>query len=193
MYKIELLNFFFSFEIMFTVGSTFPKMELDACVSLTPNQEFAKISTHAHSEKNQWLVIFFYPKDFTSVCFSELHHFNQRITEFEERDAQVMSVSTDSAVSHLAWRKENDTMNGLAFPMLADEDKKLSQELGIMSKVAPLVLRATYIVDEKGIIRWMSVYDLGIGRNIDEVLRVLDALQVGKSCPADWRKGQETV
>ena len=139
------------------------------------------------------VVFFFYPKDFTFVCPTEIAEFNKSYDEFRDRDAVLIGASTDSEFVHLAWRRDHDDLRGLKFPMLADTSKSLAEELGILQSDEKIAYRVTYIVDPEGIIRWVSVYDLSVGRNVKEVLRVLDALQTDELCPCNWQKGENTL
>jgi peroxiredoxin (alkyl hydroperoxide reductase subunit C) len=136
--------------------------------------------------------VFFWPKDFTFVCPTEIAEFAKKNADFVERDAQVLGGSTDSEFVHLAWRKDHEDLKGLPFPMLADIRKDLSGALGILNEEG-VAKRATFIVDPQGVIRFASVTDMSVGRNVDEVLRVLDALQTDELCPCNWQPGQETL
>jgi alkyl hydroperoxide reductase subunit AhpC len=176
---------------MLTVGDRLPHFELTACVSTQEGKEFAKKRHDSHGEK--WLVLFFWPMDFTFVCPTEIAEFGHRFAEFEERGAQVLGASTDSHYVHLAWRKDHPDLRQLPFPMLADTKRELSEALGILHKEDGVALRATFLVDPEGVIRFASVNDLSAGRSVEEVLRVLDALQTGELCPVGWRRGQKTL
>ena len=113
--------------------------------------------------------------------------------EFADRDAQVLGGSTDSQFVHRAWRLDHNELRDLPFPMLADVKQELSSALGILDRDAGVCQRATFIVDPDGVIRFVSVNDLSVGRNPEEVLRVLDALQTDELCPCNWHKGEETI
>lgn len=141
----------------------------------------------------KYVVFFFYPKDFTFVCPTEISEFNKSTSDFKDRDTVLIGASTDSEFVHLAWRNDHADLKGLKFPMLADTSKSLAEELGILEANEKIAYRATFIVDPQGIIRWVSVYDLNVGRNVQEVLRVLDALQTDELCPCNWKKGEETI
>ncbi len=131
--------------------------------------------------------------DFTFVCPTEIAEFGKRNADFAERDAQVLGASTDTHFVHLAWRRSHEDLRDLPFPMLADTKRELAQALGILHKDAGVALRATFIVDPEGVIRWVCVNDLSVGRNVAEVLRVLDALQTDELCPCNWQKGEPTL
>ena len=176
---------------MLTVGDKFPEFKLKGVVSTDLKHAFQDLTQSTYSGK--WLVLFFWPKDFTFVCPTEIKAFGDLNAEFQDRDAQVLGVSTDSEFVHLAWRQHHEDLTALPFPMLADIKRELSEELGILDKQEGVCLRATFIVDPEGIIRFVSVNDLSVGRNPQEVLRVLDALQTDELCPCNWQKGEATL
>lgn len=176
---------------MLGVGDKFPKFNVKATVSTDIKTAFQDVSNETY--KGKWLVVFFWPKDFTFVCPTEIAAFGELNGEFKDRDAQVLGASTDSEFVHLAWRQHKEELNKLPFPMLADIKRELSQELGILDPNEGVAQRATFIVDPDGIIRFTMVTDLSVGRNPKEVLRVLDALQTDELCPCNWNKGEETL
>ena len=176
---------------MIGVGQIFPGYSLEACVSLEKGKEFKTISKGDFAGK--WQVIFFWPMDFTFVCPTEIAAFGKLNAEFADRDAQVLGASTDSHFVHHAWRKDHEDLRDLPFPMLADTKRTLTSELGILDPNAGVAQRVTYIVDPEGIVRFVMVTDLSVGRNPEEVLRVLDALQTDELCPCNWKKGEETL
>lgn len=176
---------------MLTVGDKFPEFSLKATVSNELSTAFQTITHNDYADK--WKVVFFWPKDFTFVCPTEIAEFGRLNGEFQERDAQVLGASTDSEFVHLAWRVHKPELSELPFPMLADIKRELSEALGIVDKDEGVAQRATFIVGPEGIIRFVSVTDLNVGRNVPEVLRVLDALQTDELCPCNWQKGQETL
>lgn len=176
---------------MLGIGEKFPEFKLQACVSRDAGKEFAEIGSA--QIKGSWAVMFFWPLDFTFVCPTEIAEFNKEYKHFQAREAKLFGLSADSQFVHLAWRNNHDDLKDLKFPMLADYNKELSRELGILSKENQAPLRATFIVDPEGIIRWVSVNDLSVGRNVKEVLRTLDALQTDELCPCNWEKGQKTL
>ncbi len=176
---------------MLTVGDKLPSFDLQAVVSLKQGQEFANLTDQSHPGK--WRVLFYWPMDFTFVCPTEIAEFGKRNGDFAERDAQVLGASTDTHFVHLAWRRSHEDLRELPFPMLADTKRELAQALGILHKDAGVALRATFIVDPEGVIRWVCVNDLSVGRNVAEALRVLDALQTDELCPCNWQKGEPTL
>jgi alkyl hydroperoxide reductase subunit AhpC len=173
------------------IGEQFPEFSVPAVVSLEKGKEFATISNK--NIKGKWAVVFFYPMDFTFVCPTEIAEFNRELDDFKDRDAVVLGASTDSHYVHLAWRNQHPDLKDLKFPLLADNKKDLSEALGILHPVDKVALRATYIVDPDGIVRWVSVNDLKVGRNVKEVLRTLDALQTDELCPCNWEQGEDTL
>jgi len=175
---------------MLTVGNKLPEFDLQAVVSLDPGKEFERL-THA-SHPGKWKVLFLWPMDFTFVCPTEIAEFGRRNADFADRDAQVLGASTDTHFVHLAWRKDHPDLRALPYPMLADTKRELSSALGVLHEDG-VPLRATFIVDPDGVIRHVSVNDLSVGRNVEEVLRVLDALQTDELCPCNWKKGDATL
>lgn len=179
-----------------SVGSEFPQFSKKAVIAIdvdAPGKEFGDITNDIHTGSEQWMVMFWWPKDFTFVCPTEIAEFNRNYSEFSDRDTQLVGASTDSEYVHAAWRKDNKDLRSLRFPMLADTSKSLAAELGILEAEEKVAYRATFIVDPQGIVRWVSVNDLNVGRNVQEVLRVLDALQTDELCPCNWKKGDKTL
>lgn len=172
---------------MLSVGQKLPAFNLKAAVSNDINTAFTDVTEKSYAGK--WLVLFFWPKDFTFVCPTEIAEFGKMNKDFADRDAQVLGASTDSEFVHLAWRQHKEELNALPFPMLADIKRELSQSLGILDPVEGVAQRATFVIDPEGIIRFVMVTDLSVGRNVKEVLRVLDALQTDELCPCNWQKG----
>jgi Peroxiredoxin len=176
---------------MLTVGDRFPQFELKAVVSRDPASAFTTIDNA--SDAGKWKVVFAWPKDFTFVCPTEIAAFGKLNGDFNDRDAVVYGLSTDSEFVHLAWRQHHADLHDLPFPMLADIKRELSEALGILDKTEGVCLRATFIVDPEGVIRFVSVNDLSVGRNPAEVMRVLDALQTDELCPCNWQKGEPVL
>jgi peroxiredoxin (alkyl hydroperoxide reductase subunit C) len=176
---------------MLSVGDKFPQFNVKATVSSRLDTAFTAIDNATYA--GQWLVVFFYPKDFTFVCPTEIAAFGKLNREFADRGAQVLTGSTDSEFVHLAWRQHKDELRDLPFPMLADVKRELTGALGILDKAEGVAQRATFIVDPEGVIRFVYVTDLSVGRSPEEVLRVLDALQTDELCPCNWQKGEDTL
>lgn len=175
---------------MLTVRDRFPEFSLKATVSEDMDNAFETVTHESYPGK--WKVVFFWPKDFTFVCPTEIAEFGRLNDEFADRDAQVLGCSVDNEFVHLAWRKDHSDLKGLPFPMLSDLNKDLSSTLGILDEEG-VAKRATFLVDPQGIIRFASVTDMNVGRNVNEVLRVLDALQTDELCPCNWQRGEETL
>ncbi|HZH03148.1 MAG TPA: peroxiredoxin [Myxococcaceae bacterium] len=176
---------------MLTIGDKLPQFKLQAAVSLEKGKEFKEITDKTYAGK--WQVVFFWPMDFTFICPTEIAEFGRRNNDFKDRDAQILGASTDTHFVHLAWRQNHPDLKNLPFPMLADTKRELSSAFGVLHKQDGVALRATFIVDPEGVIRWASVNDLSVGRNVDEVLRTLDALQTDELCPCNWKQGEETL
>lgn len=176
---------------MLTIGDTLPEFRLQAVVDRKPGQEFAEIT--GASLRGKWAVLFFWPMDFTFVCPTEIAEFGRREKDFADRGAKLLGASTDTHYVHLAWREQHPDLRELPLPMLADTKRELSTALGILHREDGVPLRATFIVDPEGVIRHVSVNDLSVGRNVDETLRILDALQTGGLTPCGWRKGDKTL
>ncbi len=176
---------------MLTVGDKFPSFDLNAVVDIDPAKAFERITDQ--SNKGKWKIVFFWPKDFTFVCPTEIAAFGKLNGDFNDRDAVVYGASIDSEFVHLAWRQNHADLKDLPFAMLADIKRELSSALGILDRQEGVAMRATYIVDPDNIIRFASVTDLNVGRNTQEVLRVLDALQTDELCPCNWQKGQDVL
>jgi peroxiredoxin (alkyl hydroperoxide reductase subunit C) len=175
---------------MLTVGDRLPDFKVPATVSRDKGKEFREVTNKDF--KGKWLVLFFWPKDFTFVCPTEIAEFGKKTKAFAERDAVVLGGSTDNEFSHLAWRNAHADLKDLPFPMI-HLTPKLAEALGVIHPAAGVALRATFVVDPDGIIRFVSVNDLSVGRNVNEVLRTLDALQTDELCPCNWEKGQPTL
>lgn len=194
---------------MLTIGDRFPDFNLVAVKGgpdglAGPGETFEEISKNFDPEKSftyissesdpeKWKVIFFWPKDFTFVCPTEVIEYDRFFQDFLDRNAVLYGCSTDSEFAHLFWRVYHKELQHISIPLLSDMDRKLSETLGILDKKMKVDLRATFIVDPAGIIRWVSVHDLSVGRNPKEALRVLDALQTGELCVANWEKGDPTI
>ncbi len=176
---------------MLGIGQRFPDFNLKAVTGTDLKTAFTEVSNKTYAGK--WLVVFFYPKDFTFVCPTEIKGFNELSRQFKDRDAQVLGVSTDSEFVHLAWKQQNEDLKNLDFPLLSDLNRDLSSKLGILDEKEGVAQRATYIVDPEGIIRFVYVTDASVGRSPKEVLRILDGLQTDELCPCNWEPGQETI
>lgn len=175
---------------MLTVGDTFPEYDLTACVSLDAERAFAQIDHKTYEGK--WRVVFFWPKDFTFVCPTEIAAFGRLHGEFADRDAQVLGVSGDSEFVHHAWRRGHEDLRELPFPMLADPRHELMRACGVEGHDG-YAQRAVFLVDPHHQIQFAMVTAGSVGRNPKEVLRVLDALQTDELCPCNWTRGEATL
>ena len=173
---------------MLTVGDRFPEFTAQSC---TGSDEGSLKAIDNGTYEGKWKVYFFYPKDFTFVCPTEIADFNRRLEDFADRDVQVVGGSGDNEYSHLAWCRSHDDLRDLRYPLIAAG--KLARELGILEPGEGVCLRATYLVDPQGVIQWASANNLNVGRNVDEVLRVIDAVQSDELCPCNWHKGDATL
>ena len=175
---------------MIVPGSRLPEFKTQACVNIEKGKEFQRISSKDYPGK--WLVLYSYPKDFTFVCPTEIVEFDNKLQAVADRDAVVLGGSTDNEHSHLAWRLAHADLKKLRHPLLF-LSPAIATQLGILHPEDGVALRATIIVDPEGIVRYASANDLSVGRNVDEVLRVLDGLQTDELCPCNWKKGEATL
>ena len=176
---------------MSLVRKKFPNITVDAISFMGDNLRINVLEEAVNNKKK--VVLFWYPKDFTFVCPTEISEFDKAHEDFANKNTVLIGASTDSEFVHLGWRNAHPDLRGLQHPMLADTSKSLSEELGILNDDEKICYRATFIIDPKGIVRWVSVNDLSVGRNVGEVLRVLDALQTEKLTPCNWHKGEKTL
>ncbi|MBI3032540.1 peroxiredoxin [Candidatus Woesearchaeota archaeon] len=167
------------------VGQMVPTFDVEAYV----DGQIKKISLNDYQGK--WVVLFFYPLDFTFVCPTEIKGFAAASGDFKAANAEVLAASTDSAHSHKAWFQRD--MVQVKFPVLADTNHALSRAFGVLIEDKGIALRGTFIIDPEGVLKYMVVSDLNVGRSVQETLRVLKALQTGGLCPIDWKPGQDTL
>ena len=178
---------------LISIGESFPSYSKKAVVSVDSTDFPTLTSESLVNSEGRWTCMFWWPKDFTFVCPTEIVAFNDAFDEFKKRNCDLIGASTDSEFVHLAWRQSHEGLKGLKFPMLADTSKGLAKKLGILTKGEKIAYRATFIIDPTGKVRWVCVNDLAVGRSVEEVLRVFDALQTGELCPANWKKGEKTL
>jgi alkyl hydroperoxide reductase subunit AhpC len=176
---------------MLTVGDKFPSFSLKAVTQNDHAQGFPTITDK--DQPGKWKVFFFWPKDFTFICPTELISFGELYQQFQQKNAQLYGCSTDSDYVHLAWRNNHPGLRDLPYPMLSDIKKELSTSLGILHRSEGVCLRATYIVDPEGIIRHVSINDLSVGRNTEETLRILSGLQSEGLCGCNWKPGEAHI
>ena len=170
----------------FEVGSPAPAFTLDAIVNL----EFKKISLSDY--RGKWVVLFFYPGDFTFVCPTEIKGFNKSLDEFTKANTAVLAVSVDSKFSHLAWIKSG-ALDKLEYPLLSDFSKQTARAYGVLDELTSSARRGLFIIDPNGVIQHRVVHNDKVGRSVDETLRVLQALQTEELCPLNWKPGDKTI
>lgn len=172
------------------VGTQAPDFVMEAVAGDGENFTTVTLSDY----KGKWLVLFFYPLDFTFVCPTEITGISHRIAEFTKLNAEVLGVSVDSKYSHKAWMSrpaENGGLGKISYPLASDITKEVSRKYGVLIEEEGIALRGLFIIDPKGIIRYTVVHDLNVGRSVSETLRVLQGLQSGGLCPIDWEPGDE--
>lgn len=175
------------------VAKQAPRFEMDAVM---PNKEFGKVSLEENMKNDKWTILFFYPMDFTFVCPTEITAFSDRYDEFEDLDTVIIGASTDTIHTHLAWINTDRSKNGLGdlnFPLAADTNHKVSRDYGVLIEEEGVALRGLFIINPEGELMYSVVNHNNIGRDVDETLRVLQALQTGGLCPANWKPGEETL
>jgi peroxiredoxin (alkyl hydroperoxide reductase subunit C) len=183
---------------LLTIGDQFPAYNLTAVIggdlskvdAQQPDDYFTRITSDDHAGK--WRIIFFWPKDFTFVCPTEIAAFGKLNDEFADRDAQVLGASVDNEFVHFQWRAQHEDLKTLPFPILSDLKRELATATGVLNADG-VADRATFIVDPNNEIQFVSVTAGSVGRNVDEVLRVLDALQSDELCACNWKKGDPTI
>jgi alkyl hydroperoxide reductase subunit AhpC len=168
------------------IGKPAPDFSLDAVVG----REFKKVSLSEY--RGKWVVLFFYPLDFTAVCPTEIKGFNKALDDFSQKNTVILAVSVDSKWSHKAWIERGD-LGTLNYPLLSDLKKNTARDYGVLDEEAGVALRGLFIIDDRGILQYLSVNNLSVGRSIEETMRVLDALQTGELCPLNWKPGQKTL
>ena len=174
------------------VGQPAPDFEMASTKNIAKLNEGVKLSDY----QGKWVVLLFYPLDFTFVCPTELTTFSDRYADFEGIGADVIGVSTDSVFSHRAWLntpRDKGGVEGLKYPLASDVTKSVSRDYGVLIEDKGVALRGLFVIDPEGILRYKVVHDLNVGRSAEETLRVIQALQTGGLCGAEWRPGQETL
>lgn len=166
-----------------------PSPDFNMAVATGDGKDFGRVSLEDY--KGKWLVLFFYPLDFTFVCPTEITGYSKAYDQFKEAGAEVLGVSIDSEHSHKAWI--NGDLGQLKFPLASDITKKVSADFGVLIEEDGIALRGLFIIDPQGVVRYSVVHDLNVGRSVAETLRVLKALQTGGLCPIDWEEGENTL
>ena len=168
------------------VGEPAPNFTLEAVVG----KEFKNVSLADF--RGKWVVLFFYPLDFTFVCPTEIKGFNEARGAFKEVNAVILGASVDSKWSHKAWIERGD-LGDLQYPLLSDFKKETARKYGILDEKEGVALRGLFIIDDKGVLQYEAVNNLSVGRSVEETLRVLEAIQTGELCPLGWKPGQKTL
>lgn len=168
------------------IGSPAPEFTLDAVV----NKEFTKVSLTDF--KGKWVVLFFYPGDFTFVCPTEIKGFNKSLAEFKAVNTEILAVSVDSKFSHLAWIKSG-ALDALDYPLMSDFSKQTAKAYGVLDETVSSARRGLFIIDPKGVIQHILIHNDKVGRNVEETLRVLKALQTEELCPINWKPGDKVL
>lgn len=175
------------------IGAPAPEFTVQAYDRTKDNTNDQFTEVKSSDFKGKWVCLFFYPLDFTFVCPTELVSFNESLDEFASRDCAVLTASTDSVYSHKGWCDSHPDLAKLKYPMIADTNHTVSKSYGVLKEDAGIAYRGVFLIDPEGVLRWEAIHDLGVGRNVDEVLRVLDALQTGGLTPCGWKKGEDTL
>ncbi|MCC7494632.1 MAG: peroxiredoxin [Fimbriimonadaceae bacterium] len=169
------------------VGAPAPCFDCEALV----DGEFKQVKLGDY--KGKWVLLYFYPLDFTFVCPTEIVAFNNAVEDFAARNCCVLAASTDSVFSHLGWTTSHPELRNMRHPMLGDTSHALSKAYGVLLEEKGITLRGTFLIDPDGVLQWASINPLNVGRSVGETLRVLDALQTGGLTPCEWKAGQETL
>ena len=175
---------------MLQVGKKAPDFDMPSTKDLEELKENVRLSDY----KGKYLVLFFYPLDFTFVCPTEIRAFSESIEDFKKAGAEVLAVSTDSVYSHRAWiLDEKSGLGKIKYPLASDITKDVSRDYGVLIEDKGIALRGLFIIDPDGVLQYQVVHALNIGRSVEETLRVLEALKSGGFCPANWRSGQKLL
>lgn len=169
---------------MFKVGKLAPEFRAQALVGT----EFKDVALRDY--KGKWVVLYFWPLDFTFICPTEITEFNQRYEDFTALNAEILGCSTDSVHSHKAWMAQ---LGGMKYPLLSDNTHEISRQYDVLIEEQGIALRGVFLIDPDGMLRYASIHDLSVGRNVDEILRVLKGLQTGELCPVGWKPGDKTL
>ena len=182
----------FAFQVRAKVGHLAPDFDMGTTADMDRLQSRVTLAEY----RNRWLVLFFYPLDFTFVCPTEILALSDRYDEFAELGADILGVSTDSVYAHRAWisvPREQNGIAGLRYPLASDITKQVARDYGVLVDDEGIALRGLFIIDPQGVLQYSVVHNLNIGRSVDETLRVLEGLQTGGLCGADWQPGQANL
>lgn len=177
---------------MSLIGKPAPEFDMLSTKNMDTLQEHVKLSDY----QGKWLILLFYPLDFTFVCPTELTAMNDRIAELRDLDAEVIGISCDSVHSHKAWIKtprDQNGLGGLEYPLASDYKKEVATAYDVLNEASGEARRGLFIIDPDGIVRYQVVHDDDVGRSVDETIRVLEALQMGGLCPANWKPGDALI
>ncbi len=172
------------------------KVENFTAQAVMPNGEFAEISLEENMKNNKWTILFFYPLDFTFVCPTEIVAMSESYEKFKKLNTEIIGMSTDSVHSHLAWTKIDVNDGGIGkinYPLAEDTNHRISEQFGVLIEESGVATRGLFIISPEGVLQHATINNLDVGRNVDEVLRVLQALQTGGLCPMNWKAGEETL
>ncbi|SFP02002.1 peroxiredoxin [Salibacterium halotolerans] len=175
------------------VGKTAPLFRAKA---LFPDQSEGMLQLSSWQSKGKYIILFFYPMDFSIVCPTEITALHDRIEDFEDLDTEILGISTDSIYVHEAWTntaREDNGIGNIAFPLISDSNHRISRDYGVLQESEGTAARAMFIISPEGTVMYSLVHHDNIGRDVEETLRVLEALQTGKPCPADWKPGTRTI
>jgi peroxiredoxin 2/4 len=172
------------------VGHPAPDFNLEAVVATASGPGFKNLQLKDY--RGKWVVLFFYPADFTVVCPTEIRGFNDSVDKFKKLNAEIVAASTDSKWSHMTWVKSGE-LGSLKYPLLADFNKEMSRKYRVLDEEAGVALRGLFLIDPQGVIQYQVTHNHDIGRSVEETLRALEALQSGGMCPLGWKPGQKTI
>lgn len=177
---------------MLTIGNRIPDLSV-SCQQGTDALPAGETLNLARDYPGKWIVLFYWPKDFTFICPTEIIGYGDLVQDFADRDAVLIGASLDTDFVHFAWRRSDERLAKCAFPWIADNTRKLASALGIIDEANGVTYRATFIIDPNGVIQHVSVNADSVGRNPQEALRILDALQTDELCPCNWKQGEEVL
>lgn len=175
------------------VGKLAPDFSIQAYDRTKDDTGAQFVQANLSDYSGKWVCLYFYPLDFTFVCPTEIVTFNDALPQFTSRNCALLTASTDSVFSHKGWCDSHPALKEMKHLMLADTAHTLSKAYGVLKEDQGIAYRGTFLIDPHGIVRWAAINDLPVGRNVDEVLRILDALQTDKLVPCNWKKGEKTL